>query len=177
MTFYHFMYAGKYSKPCFHLQHTVYPSTTLIISAVSHSFFLSQEDWKVFVYMSLVHVRDISQSQKLFTTQSQLGYSDKLKYYLAWLSVSNTNACPVKSNKCIPCGFVLTSTLQHLFWAPSVISCYAILLPSSYITNDSRQTHLPGSHTGTMCTLRWQRDVYLSSFIPFSWPITVTACA
>lgn len=74
--------------------------------------------------------------------------------------MSNTNVCPVKCNKCIPSGFVLASVLQHLFWVPSVIPCYAILSPSSYITNDSRQhtcvavTQIPCvlSDDSEMCT-------------------------
>lgn len=52
-----------------------------------------------------------------------------------------TNVCPVKSNKWVPCGVLLTYTQHHLFRVPSVISCNVILLPYSYIINDwSRHT-------------------------------------
>lgn len=100
----------------------------------------------------------------------------KLKYYPVWLSVSNTKACPVKSNKCIPSGFVLTCLLHHLFWVPSVSSCSAILLPPSYITNDSG----PYTHLALTWVPRVLSDDYYyfsSSVTLFSWPITVTACA
>lgn len=94
---------------------------------------------------------------------------NKLKYYPMWLSVSNTNACPVKSDKCIPCGFLLTFILHHLLWFPSVISCCAILLPSSYITNDSRQ-HTCLAVTQALCAL--SDDSATCTSVVYSVPLT-----
>lgn len=142
-------------------------------------FFLSQEEisrksglksiFLTYMYIRILYLKDISQSTKHIAkwtggdVQPLVASSmlNKLKYYPVWLSVSNANVCPVKSNKCIPSGFVLTFTLHYVFWVLSVIPCYAMLLTYSYITNDSRQ-HTCLAVTQVPCVL-WQWDVHFSS--------------
>ncbi len=181
MTFYHIINARKYSKPYFHLRHIV--CQFLLSQYKCASFWVMKKSGLKSIFLILIHLKDVSENRKHIAKWTWWGFQplvassmlNKLKYYPVWLSVSNTNVCPVESNKCIPSGFVLTFMLHYIFWVLSVIPCYAILLTYSYIINDSRQ------HTCLAVTqvprVLWQWNMYFSSLFGFNWPITVTACA